>query len=65
VNSVEGLIGFKLQAVCNAPTRATHAEDDRELLRANVAELDTRDVGCYFTLCEQEKLLEERPGDPA
>lgn len=59
VVSVEGLIGFKLQAVCNDPRRLIDLEDIRQLLRANRADLDMGEVRRYFVLFEREGLLDD------
>lgn len=59
VVSAEGLIGFKLQALVNDPTRTQDLEDIRRLLRANHATLDTDEVRGYFALFDRESLLDE------
>jgi hypothetical protein len=59
VISAEGLIGFKLQAVCNDPSRSQDIEDIRQLLRANRAVLEMSQVRRYFELFERETLLDE------
>jgi hypothetical protein len=59
VISAEGLIGFKLQAMCNDPTRGRDFDDIRQLLRANRTKLDMDEVRKYFALFEREALLDE------
>jgi hypothetical protein len=58
VISAEGLIGFKLQALCNDPTRGRDFDDIRQLLRANRTQLDMDEVRTYFALFEKEALLD-------
>ena len=57
--SAEGLIGFKLQALCNDPSRVRDLDDIRQLLQANLGQLDMAEVKQYFTLFEREELLDE------
>lgn len=57
--SAEGLIGFKLQALCNDPERGRDLEDIRQLLRMNHAHLDMAEVREYFALFKREELLGE------
>jgi len=57
--SAEGLIGFKLQALCNDPSRGRDLDDIRQLLRANLGQLDMAEVKQYFALFEREELLDE------
>lgn len=57
--SAEGLIGFKLQALCNDPGRDRDLDDIRQLLRVNLAQLDLAEVRQYFALFEREELLDE------
>lgn len=57
--SAEGLIGFKLQALCNDPGRGRDLEDIRQLLRMNRPHLDMAEVREYFTLFKREELLDE------
>lgn len=57
--SAEGLIGFKLQALCNDPGRGRDLDDIRQLLRQNRDQLDLREVRHYFVLFEREPLLDE------
>jgi len=59
VVSVEGLIGFKLQALENDPRRTQDLEDIRALLRANRATLDMAQTREYFQLFQRESLLDE------
>lgn len=59
VVSAEGLVGFKLQAFVNEPSRGQDLEDIRALLRANGATLDMEEVRSYFRLFERETLLDE------
>lgn len=59
VVSVEGLIGFKLQALENDPRRTQDLEDIRALLRANRATLDMAKTREYFQLFQRESLLDE------
>jgi predicted nucleotidyltransferase len=59
VVSAEGLVGFKLQALVNDPTRTQDLEDIRALVRANRSSLDMEEVRGYFRLFEREALLDE------
>jgi hypothetical protein len=59
VVSAEGLIGFKLQALVNDPSRTQDLEDVRALLRANPTALDMEEVRAYFRLFDRESLLDE------
>ena len=59
VVSAEGLIGFKLQALVNDPSRTRDLEDIRALLRANRGLLDTAELRGYFRLFDREALLDE------
>lgn len=59
VLSAEGLIGFKLQAYVNDPTRARDVDDIRALLRANRTALNMPEVRSYFSLFGKEALLDE------
>ncbi len=59
VVSAEGLIGFKLQALVNDPSRTRDLEDIRALLRANRGRLDTAEMRGYFRLFDREALLDE------
>ena len=65
VVGVEGLIGFKLQALVNDPRRTQDLEDIRALVRANRDVLDVGELRDYFRLFERESLLEEILGDDA
>lgn len=58
VVGVEGLIGFKLQALCNDPQRGMDLEDIRRLMRANRDTLDLARVREFFVLFEREPLLD-------
>lgn len=53
------LIGFKLQALVNDPSRTRDLEDIRALLRANRGTLDTAELRGYFRLFDREALLDE------
>lgn len=57
VVSVEGLIGFKLQALVNQPSRTQDLEDIRALLKANRDALDLAELREYFRLFDRESLL--------
>jgi len=59
VVSAEGIIGFKLQALANDPTRAQDLADIRALFRANRGSLDIDEVRGYFRLFDREPLLDE------
>lgn len=59
VVSAEGLIGFKLQALANDPTRLRDLDDIRALLRSNRDRLRMDEVRRYFALFGQEALLDE------
>jgi hypothetical protein len=59
VVSCEGLIGLKLQAVVNDPSRTQDLEDIRALLRANAESLDMVEVRGYFRLFDRESQLDE------
>ena len=59
VVSAEGLIGFKLQALVNDPSRARDLDDIRALLRAQRGKLDMREVEEYFMLFDRKELLDE------
>lgn len=64
VISAEGLIGFKLQALCNDPSRGRDLDDIRQLLQANRAELDMAEVRRYFQLFDREEVLNELLAGP-
>jgi hypothetical protein len=59
VVSAEGLIGFKLQALKNDPSRTRDIDDIRKLLRAGHGKLDMVEVSGYFDLFESADLLRE------
>ncbi|MCL4720968.1 MAG: hypothetical protein KJ041_03245 [Gammaproteobacteria bacterium] len=59
VISLEGLIGFKLQALVNDPDRRQDLEDIRALLKANRDNTDLAEVREYFRLFDRETLLED------
>ena len=59
VVSVEGLIGFKLQAMVNNPRCTQDLVDIQSLISANRATLDWNEVREYFRLFDREALLEE------
>ena len=59
VVSAEGLIGFKLQALANDPTRIRDIDDIRALLRANGDQLDMREIREYFSLFDRTEWLDE------
>lgn len=59
VVSAEGIIGFKLQALANDPSRLQDLADIRALLRHNLATMDMDEVRGYFRLFDREPLLDE------
>lgn len=59
VISAEGLIGFKLQALVNNPSRTRDLDDIRALLRAQRGHLNMPEVREYFAMFEREELLDE------
>lgn len=59
VISAEGLIGFKLQALVNNPSRTRDLEDIRALLRAQHGRLNVAEVREYFTLFDRQEMLDE------
>lgn len=59
VIGVEGLIGFKLQALRNDPSRQRDAEDIRELIRVNRHRLDMDQVREYFALFDRQEWLQQ------
>ena len=59
VISAEGLIGFKLQALVNNPSRARDLDDIRALLRAQHGRLNMREVQEYFALFDRKEMLDE------
>jgi len=60
--SVEGLIGFKLQAVVNDATRTRDLDDIRALLKIHRASLDMDELREYFALFNKPELLNELLG---
>jgi hypothetical protein len=65
VVSVEGLIGFKVQAWVNDRRRGQDIEDIRKLLSVNADALDMTEVREYFRLFEREPLLDRLLADIA
>jgi hypothetical protein len=59
VVSAEGLIGFKLQAMVNAPERGRDRDDILALLRAGRGKLDMQEIRSYFELFDRKELLDE------
>ena len=59
VISAEGLIGFKLQALVNNPSRTRDLDDIRALLRAQRGKLNMAEVHEYFALFDCTELLDE------
>ncbi len=59
VISAEGLIGFKLQAWVNNPTRTRDLDDIRALLRAQRDRLNMAEIREYFALFDRRDLLDE------
>jgi hypothetical protein len=59
VISVEGLIGFKLQALANAPERPHDRADIDALIRLHRDKLDLVEVKRYFELFDQTALWEQ------
>jgi hypothetical protein len=59
VISAEGLIGFKLQALVNNPSRTRDLEDIRALLRAQRGRLNMSEVQDYFALFDRQEMLDE------
>lgn len=62
VISAEGLIGFKLQALVNAPERESDRVDILALLRAGRNKLDMQEVREYFALFDRSEMLDELLG---
>lgn len=60
--SVEGLIGFKLQAFVNDATRTRDLDDIRALLNVHLTSLDMDEVREYFALFNKQELLNELLG---
>ena len=59
VISAEGLIGFKLQALVNNPSRTRDLDDIRALLRAQHGRLNMAEVQEYFALFDRKEMLDE------
>lgn len=59
VISAEGLIGFKLQALINNPSRTRDLDDIRALLRAQRGRLNMQEVQEYFALFDRQEMLDE------
>lgn len=57
--SAEGLIGFKLQALANDPSRIRDIEDIRALLSTKHDELDMQEIREYFALFDRTQWLDE------
>lgn len=58
VISAEGLIGFKLQALVNNPSRLRDIEDIRALLRAQHGRLNMPEVREYFAMFNRMEMLD-------
>jgi hypothetical protein len=58
VISAEGLIGFKLQALVNNPSRLRDIEDIRALLRAQRGRLNVIEVRGYFAMFDRMEMLD-------
>lgn len=54
-----GLIGFKLQALQNEPSRQRDAEDIRELIRVNRHRMNMDQVWEYFVLFNRQEWPQE------
>ena len=59
VISVEGLIGFKLQALTNNPSRLRDRDDILALLRTHRGRLNMQEVRGYFALFDRTEMLDE------
>jgi len=59
VISAEGLIGFKLQALVNNPSRIRDLEDIRSLLRAQRGKLNMAEIREYFALFDRSGWLDD------
>lgn len=59
VVSAEALIGFKLQALVNNPSRSRDLDDIRALLHAQRGRLNMPEVREYFALFERLELFDE------
>jgi len=57
--SVEGLIGLKVQALINNPSRLRDRDDILALLRTHRARLNMDEVRGYFALFDQTEMLDE------
>ena len=60
--NVEGLIGFKLQAFVNDPTRARDIDDIRALLKIHRDSINRQELQAYFVLFNKTDLLNELLG---
>jgi hypothetical protein len=58
VISAEGLIGFKLQALVNNPSRSRDLEDIRALLCAQHGKLNMVEVREYFAMFDRTEMLD-------
>jgi len=63
VVNIEGLIGFKLQAIVNNPRRTQDIEDIRALIRNNQELIDMNRIREYFRLFGREIMLDELIND--
>ena len=63
VISAEGLIGFKLQALVNNPSRLRDLEDIRALLRAQRDRLNMDEVREYFAMFDRGEVLDGLPAE--
>ena len=59
VVSVEGLVGFKLQALANAPDRVQDLLDIRALVARHRDHLDRTELRGYFDLFDRQALWQE------
>jgi predicted nucleotidyltransferase len=59
VVSIEGLLGFKIQALNDDPSRLRDLSDMLELLRAADGQVDLDRVRGYFRLFDKEALLDD------
>lgn len=60
--SIEGLIGFKLQALVNDASRTRDLDDIRALLKIHRATLDMTALREYFAMFNKLELLNELLG---
>jgi len=60
--NVEGLIGFKLQAFVNDPTRTRDVDDIRALLKIHRGSINREELQTYFILFNKTNLLDELLG---